>query len=98
MISPSRLQAAMIATMGTAVLLKNKPTSAEATAPQPICNAPINAEAIPAPFVNGAIANAAELGNVNPWQLRNKKIRKIVEYKPRNPVKVPATSNTPIDD
>lgn len=66
----------MIAAIRNAVRLKNKPTNAEAIAPQPICKAPVKAHALPAPFEKGAIASAAELGKVKPWQFKIKTLEK----------------------
>src|SRR5690349_18513955 len=98
MIQPIMLQAAIMAVMGRAVLLKNSPTSAEARAPQPIWKAPISAEALPAPLVKGAMASAAELGKVNPWQLRNKKMSDVVLYRFACATAVSITSTRPVAD
>jgi hypothetical protein len=43
---------------------------------------PINAEAVPAFLLKGAIESAAELGNTKPWQLKNISIKNIVENNP----------------
>ena len=61
-------QPAITAVIGIAVPLLNNPTNAEEPAPSAICIEPINAEALPASFVNGAIESAEELGKLNPWQ------------------------------
>jgi hypothetical protein len=44
--------------------------------------APINAEAVPAFLLNGAMQSADEFGNVNPWQLKKMSIKNIVENNP----------------
>jgi hypothetical protein len=56
--------------MGKALWRVNKPTMADANSPTPICRAPINAEALPACLVNGAMDKADELGKLKLWQPR----------------------------
>ena len=66
MIRPAEVQKAITPVMGMALWAAINPTQADANEPNPICNAPINAEALPASFVNGAIDKAAEFGKQNP--------------------------------
>jgi hypothetical protein len=40
-------------------------------------------EAVPAFLLKGAIESADEFGKTNPWQLKKRRIKNIVEYKPR---------------
>lgn len=61
--------------MGSAVLLLKTLTATEERAPNPICKPPISADALPAFLLNGAIARADVLGNVKPWQHKNRKMR-----------------------
>ena len=61
-------QPAITQTIGIAVPLLSMPTSADEPAPKAIWIEPINAEALPASFVKGAIESADELGKLNPWQ------------------------------
>ena len=75
-IKPMRVHVAMTAVIGMALCAFNKPTKAAAKDPNPICIAPMSADALPASLVNGAIDKAAEFGKLKPWQLRNKKIKK----------------------
>jgi len=83
------------AAMGAALVGLKKPTRPAANAPNPICSAPNKADALPASFVKGAIANAEEFGKQNPWQDRNRKIKVIVLYKSIMPVIVPVNSSKP---
>jgi hypothetical protein len=76
-------QTHITAAIGIAVPLFKILTNAVDTAPMPNCIAPINAEAVPAFFVNGAKESADELGNAKPCVLRKIQIKKIVEYNPR---------------
>ena len=70
MIHANKTQAAITPVIGMAECGFSKPTIAEANAPNPICMAPIKADALPACFVNGAMDKAAALGKLKPWQLR----------------------------
>lgn len=67
--------------IGTTECSLNKLTITEARAPNPICKAPIKADALPAFLVNGASDKAAAFGLIKPKQARNKAIKPIVEYK-----------------
>lgn len=61
-----QVHAAITEAIGRGVCAFSIPTTADANDPNPICNAPMSADALPASLVNGAIDNAAEFGNVNP--------------------------------
>ena len=76
-------QSAIMTVKGNAVPLKNTPTKAEAVAPNAIWVAPMRADAEPAPLLNGAMAMAAELGKLKPWQLKNNNKSAMVPYNPR---------------
>lgn len=65
-LSPNNEHKAMIPTMGKGVFAFKVPTAAADNAPNPICNAPIKAEALPAFLVKGAMHKAAELGKQKP--------------------------------
>jgi len=81
MVNPVRAQPAITPVMGKLVPLLNTLTSAAASEARPICKAPNNAEALPASFEKGAKESAEELGKLNPWQQRNKKMSEIELYK-----------------
>lgn len=71
-------QQAITPVMGIAVWFCKRLTNADVHAPMPIWMAPINAEALPALWPNGARESADELGNVKPWQHKKIKMRKMV--------------------
>ena len=96
-IKPMRVHVAMTAVIGMALCAFNKPTKAAAKDPNPICIAPMSADALPASLVNGAIDKAAEFGKLKPWQLRNKKIKSMVLNNPNTPNKVADTRTMPIN-
>ena len=58
--------------IGHTTFAANMLIAAEARAPKPICKAPINADALPAFFLNGAKDNAEALGLIKPKQAKNK--------------------------
>ena len=74
---------AITAAIGNAVPLVKTLTIPDVRAPTASCIAPINADAVPAFLLKGAIESADELGNTKPWQLKKRSIKNIVEYKPR---------------
>lgn len=57
------------------------PTATEAKAPNPICIAPMTAEALPAFFSNGANDNAVVFGLQKPKHPKNRKSIAITPYK-----------------
>jgi hypothetical protein len=78
----SKAHDAITPAMGNAVLLVKTLTIPDVRAPTASCMPPINAEAVPAFLLKGAIESAAELGNTKPWQLKNISIKNIVENNP----------------
>ena len=70
----------IIPVIGRGVLLLNMDTSAVIIAPIPNCNAPIRAEAVPALFSKGSKDKAEVLGKANPWVLKNRNTKTIIEY------------------
>lgn len=70
----------MTIAMAKALPVNNNPTREELKDPMAICKAPINAEALPAPFSIGRNATVAMLGKIRPWQASIKNKRKINEY------------------
>ena len=75
--------AAIIPAIGNAVPSVKILTMPDVSAPTANCIAPINADAVPAFLLKGAIESADELGNTNPWQLKKMRIKNMVEYNPR---------------
>jgi hypothetical protein len=84
----------MIATIGTADLTSNILTPKEANAPNPICTAPINAEALPAFLLKGARDKAEVFGLVKPRQHRNKKSKIMVSTSPNQWLMLPNRKNS----
>src|SRR5258708_1738634 len=85
-------QAAITPVMGRAVWLFSQLTVAEVKAPMLICIPPIRAEAVPAFLLKGARDSAEELGKIQPWQHKKRKIKKIVLNNSNIPSKLPAKS------
>src|SRR5687768_944259 len=86
-----KAQAAIKAAIGNAVLLLNTLTKPEVTAPIASCIPPINADAVPAFLLKGAMESAEEFGNTNPWQLKNISIKNIVDDNFKKANAVPST-------
>lgn len=80
--SPPIEQKAIIPTIGMAVLLCRKLTIAEIIAPAPIRQLPINADALPVCFLNGANESAEVFGPVKPCPVKNTNIIPIRLYNP----------------
>ena len=84
--------------MGKDEWLLNRLSTTVAKAPQPICKAPINAEALPAFLEKGAIERAEEFGKLKPKQHKKINIQPIVSYKPSQPCHVPSINTKEITD
>jgi hypothetical protein len=65
-IKPITAHVAITPVIGRLVPSLKNPTNPAANAPKLICTAPINAEAVPASFLNGAIESADAFGKLNP--------------------------------
>lgn len=86
-------------TIGNTVSLCKTLTKAETPAPVIICMNPINAEALPALYVNGANAKAVQLGTNNPSENKKVKINAINKlgvsrFKPSKAIKSMETNNS----
>ncbi|MNR44494.1 hypothetical protein D3C85_1632450 [compost metagenome] len=80
-IKASNAATVITAGIGQTTSAANILIAADASAPKPICSAPINAEALPAFFVNGAKESAEAFGLIKPKQPKNKAIKAMVVYK-----------------
>lgn len=77
-ISATNAATVITAGIGQTTSAANILIDAEAKAPKPICKAPINADALPAFFVNGAKESAEALGLIKPKHAKNSAIKPIV--------------------
>ena len=75
----------IIPVIGMGVELLKRLTRKAPNDPIPICNAPINAEALPALRVNGCIQSADVLGKTNPTQVRKRNKNAMMPVSPINP-------------
>ncbi len=73
-------QSAITPVIGNEVPFCKTLTTADIIAPILIWMKPIKAEALPALCAKGAIESADALGNIKPWQDKNKKMSVTVEY------------------
>ena len=70
-------------TIGMIESFTKTPTANDTNAPSPSCNAPINAEALPAFLEKGARVKPAVLGFEIPKHPKNKNNINMVSYNPR---------------
>ena len=76
---------AIMPVIGMGVALLKRLTRKAPNDPMPICNAPINAEALPALRVNGCMQSADVFGNTNPTQVRKRNKNAMMPVSPISP-------------